>query len=70
MGYRPRRSVGVMSACRVIERMPTRVSWILSSLKPPKRRVVAAKAGIAVVAIVANVWCGSVEAMSGNSYRR
>ena len=48
-----------MSACRVIERMPTSVSWILSSLNPPRRRVVAAKAGIAVVAIVAKS-CGVV----------
>ena len=48
-----------MSACRVIERMPTSVSWILSSLNPPRRRVVAAKAGIAVVAILAKS-CGVV----------
>jgi len=41
----------VMSACRVIERMPTSVNWTLSSLRPPRRRVVAAKAGIAVVAM-------------------
>ena len=51
MGYRPGRSVGVMRECRVIERTPTSVSWILNSLKPPRRRLVAVKAGITAVAM-------------------
>lgn len=51
LGYGPGRSVGVIAVCKIIARMPTSVSWMLSSLKPPMRRVIVAKAGMNVVAV-------------------
>lgn len=51
LGYGLESSAGVMAACMVIARMPTNVSCAPSLLKPPMRRVMAAKAGIIVAAV-------------------
>lgn len=40
------RSAGGRVAWMLIERMPTRISQMLSSLVPPKRRVMTAKTGM------------------------
>ena len=45
------KSVGVMAVCRMIARIPTSVSWTLSSLKPPRRMVMATKVGMNVAAV-------------------
>jgi len=50
--------MGVTAVWRVIAKMPTSVSLTLSSLKPPRRRVMAVKVGMNVAAVgMANgVW--------------
>ena len=56
-----------MRACRVIERMPTNVNWILGSLKPAQEESSGGEGGDCCCC---HGWCGVVEAKSESGYKR